>query len=74
MELRAASSGFSLFDMCYNVTQKMDVKVRIVVMHLDSGASVPLLVENYLIPMDTKGTFYFAFVGTESGASIIDNI
>ncbi|KAG1354351.1 putative Aspartyl protease family protein 2 [Cocos nucifera] len=74
MELRAASGGFSLFDMCYNIIEKMGVKVPTMVMHLDSRVSMPLLAENYLIPMDTKGTFYFAFVGTGGGMSIIDNI
>ncbi|KAG1365491.1 putative Aspartyl protease family protein 2 [Cocos nucifera] len=66
-ELRAAPSGFSLFDTCYNIIGKMEVKVPTVVMHLGSGASMPLSTENYLISMDTKGTFYFAFVGTDSG-------
>ncbi|XP_010924503.1 aspartyl protease family protein 2 [Elaeis guineensis] len=73
-ELREAPGGFSLFDTCYNLAGKTEVKVPTVVMHLGGGASVPLPAENYLIPVDTKGTFCFAFAGTESGVSIIGNI
>lgn len=73
-ELKAAPGGFSLFDTCYDLTGKSVVKVPTVTLHLAGGASVALPAENYLIPVDTKGTFCFAFAGTESGVSIIGNI
>ncbi|XP_008799615.2 aspartyl protease family protein 2-like [Phoenix dactylifera] len=73
-ELREAPGGFSLFDTCYNLAGRTQVKVPTVVMHLGGGAAVSLPAENYLIPVDTKGTFCFAFAGTDSGVSIIGNI
>ncbi|KAG1346674.1 aspartyl protease family protein 2 [Cocos nucifera] len=73
-DLREAPGGFSLFDTCYNLAGKTEVKVPTVVMHLGGGASVSLPAENYLIPVDMKGTFCFAFAGTDSGVSIIGNI
>ncbi|XP_008795461.2 aspartyl protease family protein 2-like [Phoenix dactylifera] len=73
-ELREAPGGFSLFDTCYDLAGKTEVKVPTVVMHLGGGASVALPAENYLIPVDTKGTFCFAFAETDNGVSIIGNI
>ncbi|EHA8590192.1 putative Aspartyl protease family protein 2, partial [Cocos nucifera] len=61
-------------DTCYNLTRKTEVKVPMVVMHLNSGVSVSLPTKNYMISVDTKGSFYFAFVRTDSGVSIIGNI
>ncbi|XP_072951860.1 aspartyl protease family protein 2-like, partial [Typha angustifolia] len=73
-DLRAAAGGFSLFDTCYDLSGRTEVKVPTVVMHFAGGAQVALPAENYLIPVDTKGTFCFAFAGTDSGVSIIGNI
>ncbi|URD75456.1 Eukaryotic aspartyl protease [Musa troglodytarum] len=64
--LKLAPGGFSLFDTCYDLSGRTEVKVPTVVLHLAG--------ENYLIPVDTKGTFCFAFAGTDSGVSIIGNI
>ncbi|XP_052171755.1 aspartyl protease family protein 2-like [Diospyros lotus] len=64
---------FSLFDTCFDLSGKTEVKVPTVVMHF-AGADVSLPASNYLIPVDTKGTFCFAFAGTMSGLSIIGNI
>ncbi|KAK8959925.1 Protein ASPARTIC PROTEASE IN GUARD CELL 1 [Platanthera guangdongensis] len=72
--LRMSPGGFSLFDTCYDLAGKKEVKVPTVVMHLAGGSDVSLPAENYLIPVDTKGTFCFAFAGTDSGVSIIGNI
>ncbi|KAG0448231.1 hypothetical protein HPP92_027926 [Vanilla planifolia] len=72
--LRLASGGFSLFDTCYDLAGKTEVKVPTVVFHLAGGSDVSLPAENYLIPVDTRGTFCFAFAGTDSGVSIIGNI
>ncbi|CAD5183814.1 unnamed protein product [Musa acuminata subsp. malaccensis] len=72
--LKLAPGGFSLFDTCYDLSGRTEVKVPTVVLHLAGGAAVSLPAENYLIPVDTKGTFCFAFAGTDSGVSIIGNI
>ncbi|KAJ0986123.1 hypothetical protein J5N97_004479 [Dioscorea zingiberensis] len=73
-ELKAAPGGFSLFDTCYDLTGRSEVRVPTVALHLAGGSSVALPAENYLIPVDTKGTFCFAFAWTDSGVSIIGNI
>lgn len=64
---------FSLFDTCFDLSGKTEVKVPTVVMHFN-GADVSLPASNYLIPVDSDGTFCFAFAGTMSGLSIIGNI
>ncbi|KAL7158920.1 hypothetical protein ABFS83_02G175600 [Erythranthe nasuta] len=64
---------FSLFDTCFDLSGKTEVKVPTVVMHF-SGADVSLPASNYLIPVDSNGKFCFAFAGTMSGLSIIGNI
>ncbi|KAL6982113.1 Aspartyl protease protein 2 [Sarracenia purpurea var. burkii] len=64
---------FSLFDTCFDLSGKTVVKVPTVVLHF-TGANVSLPASNYLIPVDSKGSFCFAFAGTTSGLSIIGNI
>ncbi|KAM7472311.1 hypothetical protein LguiA_010494 [Lonicera macranthoides] len=64
---------FSLFDTCFDLSGKTEVKVPTVVMHF-TDADVSLPASNYLIPVDSDGTFCFAFAGTMSGLSIIGNI
>lgn len=68
---RAAS--FSLFDTCFDLSGVSEVKVPTVLFHF-KGANVALPASNYLIPVDSKGTFCFAFAGTSNGLSIIGNI
>ncbi|GAB2271819.1 Aspartyl protease protein 2 [Dionaea muscipula] len=68
-----AADGFSLFDTCYDLSGKTEVKVPTVVMHF-VGADVSLPANNYMIPVDTSGRFCFAFAGSMSGLSIIGNI
>ncbi|KAF6136168.1 hypothetical protein GIB67_001577 [Kingdonia uniflora] len=65
---------FSLFDTCYDLSGQTEVKVPTVVMHFGGGADVALPAANYLIPVNSKGTFCFAFAGTSGGLSIIGNI
>jgi aspartyl protease family protein len=72
--LKQTAGGFSLFDTCYDLSGRSAVKVPTLAMHFAGGADVALPPENYLIPVDTKGTFCFAFAGTDSGVSIIGNI
>lgn len=64
---------FSLFDTCFDLSGKTEVKVPTVVMHF-RGADVSLPAANYLIPVDSDGTFCFAFAGTMGGLSILGNI
>ncbi|KAJ4827841.1 Aspartyl protease protein 2 [Turnera subulata] len=64
---------FSLFDTCFDLSGKTEVKVPTVVLHF-RGADVSLPASNYLIPVNTQGSFCFAFAGTMSGLSIIGNI
>lgn len=64
---------FSLFDTCFDLSGKTEVKVPTVVLHF-TGADVSLPASNYLIPVDSSGRFCFAFAGTMSGLSIIGNI
>ncbi|CAO2165427.1 unnamed protein product [Urochloa humidicola] len=72
--LRLSPGGFSLFDTCYDLGGRKVVKVPTVSMHFAGGAEAALPPENYLIPVDSKGTFCFAFAGTDGGVSIIGNI
>lgn len=67
------ASEFSLFDTCFDLSGKTEVKVPTVVLHF-RGADVSLPASNYLIPVDSEGSFCFAFAGTMSGLSIIGNI
>lgn len=64
---------FSLFDTCFDLSGKTEVKVPTLVLHF-TGADVSLPASNYLIPVDSSGRFCFAFAGTLSGLSIIGNI
>jgi len=64
---------FSLFDTCFDLSGKTEVKVPTVVLHF-RGADLSLPATNYLIPVDTDGSFCFAFAGTLSGLSILGNI
>ncbi|OAY49009.1 aspartyl protease family protein 2 [Manihot esculenta] len=64
---------FSLFDTCFDLSGMTEVKVPTVVLHF-RGADVSLPASNYLIPVDSNGSFCFAFAGTMSGLSIIGNI
>ncbi|XP_076891091.1 aspartyl protease family protein 2-like [Bidens hawaiensis] len=65
--------NFSLFDACFDLSGQTEVKVPTVVMHF-TGADVSLPASNYLIPVDSNGSFCLAFAGTTSGLSIIGNI
>ncbi|KAL6557124.1 Aspartyl protease protein 2 [Orobanche minor] len=69
-----SAPGFSLFDTCFDLSGKTEVKVPTVVLHFRGGADVSLPASNYLIPVDSDGKFCFAFAGTTSGLSIIGNI
>nr|CAD1824190.1 unnamed protein product [Ananas comosus var. bracteatus] len=58
-EAAEVAGGFSLFDTCYDLAGRDEVRVPTVALHLAGGA---------------QGTFCFAFAGTDSGVSILGNI
>lgn len=64
---------FSIFDTCFNLSGKTEVKVPTVVLHF-IGTNICLPTKNYLILVDSVERFYFAFVGTMNELSIIGNI
>ncbi|KAL6610672.1 hypothetical protein ACP70R_040641 [Stipagrostis hirtigluma subsp. patula] len=71
---RPTPGGFSLFDTCYDLRGRRVVKVPTVSLVLAGGAEVALPAENYLIPVDARGTFCLALAGTDGGVSIVGNI
>lgn len=68
------ASGFALFDTCYDLSSLQSVKVPTVSFQFSSGKSLALPAKNYLIPVDSKGTFCFAFAPSSSSMSIIGNV
>ncbi|KAG4130903.1 hypothetical protein ERO13_D09G173500v2 [Gossypium hirsutum] len=69
-----SASGVALFDTCYDLSSKSSVKVPTVSFHFGEGKSLDLPATNYLIPVDSSGTFCFAFAPTSSSMSIIGNV
>lgn len=69
-----STDGVSLFDTCYDLSSKDSVDVPTVVFHFSGGGSMPLPAKNYLVPVDSMGTFCFAFAPTSSSLSIVGNI
>ncbi|KAE8698200.1 Protein ASPARTIC PROTEASE IN GUARD CELL 1 [Hibiscus syriacus] len=68
------TSGVALFDTCYDLSKRSSVKVPTVSFHFGGGKSMDLPAKNYLIPVDSSGTFCFAFAPTSSSMSIIGNV
>ncbi|KAJ1264352.1 hypothetical protein BS78_09G256600 [Paspalum vaginatum] len=71
---RLRPGGFSLFDTCYDLGGRRVVRVPTLSVHLAGDAEVALPAENYLIPVDTRGTFCLAMAGTDGAVSILGNI
>ncbi|KAF2321460.1 hypothetical protein GH714_041055 [Hevea brasiliensis] len=69
-----STNGVALFDTCYDLSSKTRVEVPTVSFHFPEGKEVPLPAKNYLIPVDSEGTFCFAFAPTTSVLSIIGNV
>lgn len=67
------ADAYSIFDTCYALSGLQSVRVPTVGFHFSNGASLILQANNYLIPVDTMGTFCFAFAPTTSGVSIMGN-
>ncbi|KAJ4713354.1 Aspartic protease in GUARD CELL-like protein [Melia azedarach] len=69
-----STSGVALFDTCYDFSGLPSVKVPTLSFHFAGGKSLDLPAKNYLIPVDSDGTFCFAFAPTTSSMSIIGNV
>ncbi|KAK1322530.1 Protein ASPARTIC PROTEASE IN GUARD CELL 1 [Acorus calamus] len=70
-----AAEGVALFDTCYDLSGRESVEVPTVAFHFPGGKSLPLPAKNYLIPVNSDGTFCFAFAPTGTGGlSIIGNV
>ncbi|OVA05021.1 Peptidase A1 [Macleaya cordata] len=69
-----STSGVALFDTCYDLSKMNTVEVPTVTFHFPGGKSLDLPAKNYLVPVDSAGTFCLAFAPTSSSLSIIGNI
>ncbi|KAG9449569.1 hypothetical protein H6P81_009534 [Aristolochia fimbriata] len=69
-----SASGVALFDTCYDLSSMSSVEVPTVSLHFPEGKKLQLPAKNYLIPVDSSGTFCFAFAPTSSPLSIIGNV
>ncbi|KAF9677326.1 hypothetical protein SADUNF_Sadunf08G0096200 [Salix dunnii] len=69
-----SANGITLFDTCYNLSSRGDVEVPTVSFHFPDGKLLPLPAKNYMVPLDSEGTFCFAFAPTASSLSIIGNV
>ncbi|KAK7269738.1 hypothetical protein RIF29_22473 [Crotalaria pallida] len=68
-----AAEGVSILDTCYDLSTMTNVAVPIVSFHFPEGKVLELPAISYLIPVDSEGTFCFAFAPTNSTVSIIGN-
>lgn len=69
-----AADGVALFDTCYNLSSRKSVEVPTVSFHFSNGKELSLPAKNYMIPVDSSGTFCFAFAPTASALGIIGNV
>ncbi|KAL3501674.1 hypothetical protein ACH5RR_036123 [Cinchona calisaya] len=69
-----STNGVALFDTCYNLASRKSVDVPTVSFHFSNGKQLALPAKNYLIPVDSTGTFCFAFAPTSSSLSILGNV
>ncbi|KAH6771386.1 Eukaryotic aspartyl protease family protein [Perilla frutescens var. hirtella] len=69
-----SSNGVALFDTCYNLSSRKSVEVPTVSFHFSNGKELRLPAKNYMIPVDSSGTFCFAFAPTSSSLGIIGNV
>ncbi|KAL2905624.1 Protein ASPARTIC PROTEASE IN GUARD CELL 1 [Bienertia sinuspersici] len=68
------TGNVALFDTCYDFSSLSSVKVPTVALHFAGGQTLDLPAKNYLIPVDSSGTYCFAFAETASSMSIIGNV
>ncbi|KAL8533396.1 hypothetical protein ACS0TY_009689 [Phlomoides rotata] len=69
-----STNGVALFDTCYDLSSKKSVEVPTVSFHFSNSKELRLPAKNYLIPVDSSGTFCFAFAPTSSSLGIIGNV
>lgn len=69
-----STNGFALFDTCYDLSSRTSVRVPTVAFLFEGGKSLALPASNYLIPVDSSGTFCLAFAPTTGSLSIIGNV
>nr|KJB23742.1 hypothetical protein B456_004G112400 [Gossypium raimondii] len=68
------TSGVALFNTCYDFSSMSEVSVPTVSFIFGSGRSLDLPAKNYLVPVDSEGTFCLAFALTLLSLSIIVNV
>ena len=68
------TSGVSLFDTCYDLSDRTSVEVPAVALRFEGGGELRLPAKNYLIPLDGAGTYCLAFAATNAAVSIIGNV
>ncbi|XP_009607692.1 protein ASPARTIC PROTEASE IN GUARD CELL 2-like [Nicotiana tabacum] len=66
--------AMSIFDTCYDLNEFVTVRVPTVSFFLMGGPILTLPARNFLIPVDERGTFCFAFAPSPTRLSIIGNI
>lgn len=69
-----SAGGFALFDTCYDLSSMSTVRVPTMSFQFSGGKTLALPPGNYLIPVDGRGKFCFAFAGTSGRLSIIGNV
>ncbi|WOL09453.1 hypothetical protein Cni_G18206 [Canna indica] len=69
-----STSGVSLFDTCYDLSSRTSVEVPTVAFHFSGRRELRLPAKNYLIPVDSAGTYCLAFAPTSAPLSIIGNV
>ncbi|XP_057851919.1 protein ASPARTIC PROTEASE IN GUARD CELL 2 isoform X1 [Cryptomeria japonica] len=67
------ADGMSIFDTCYDLSGRQTVEVPTISFQFSNGASLALPASNYIIPVDSYGTFCLAFAPTSRDLSIIGN-
>ncbi|GLJ36522.1 hypothetical protein SUGI_0733740 [Cryptomeria japonica] len=63
----------SIFDTCYDLSGRQTVNVPLIGFQFSNGATLTLPAKNYMVLMDSEGTFCFAFAPTSGDLSIIGN-
>ncbi|KAI3971040.1 hypothetical protein MKX01_024687 [Papaver californicum] len=69
-----STSGVAIFDTCYDLSTMRTVDVPTISLHFPGDKYLALPAKNYLVPLDSAGTFCLAFAPTSSSLSIIGNI
>ena len=72
MQSLPSANGVLLFD-CYDLSSRTSAEVLTVAFHFPEDMVLQLPAKNHLIPVDSVGTFCFAFTPTNSELLIIGN-